>query len=74
MGDKPMDAKKTAALEVILAALAVRDEDQGAEFPDELHARMIEIAIDAVTPKPPEIDWLHYAEIICHGPLKRRVQ
>lgn len=68
-----MDAKKTAALEVILAALAVRDEDQGAEFPDELHARMIDAALDSIAPPEAKmVSWLQIADVICHGPLRRR--
>jgi len=67
-----MDPKKQAALEVILAALSVRQEDRVGEFPDALHADVIDAAIRSVTPKPPEMNWLSYAEIICHGPLKRR--
>jgi hypothetical protein len=66
-----MDTKKQAALEVILAALSVREEDTAGEFPDELHADMIDAALRSVTPKPENMDWLHFAEIICHGPLKR---
>ncbi len=52
-----MDAKKQAVLEVILAALAVREEDGGVEFPDELHARMIDAALSTI---------LQPVEIVCH--------
>lgn len=52
------DPRKQAALEVILAALAVREEDTAHEFPDSLHSELIDAAVRSVAQGP--------IEVVCH--------
>jgi hypothetical protein len=67
-----MDTKNQAALEVILAALSVRQDDTDGEFPDELHAEMVNAALDSVLEKPKPSKWLQIADDICHSAYRKR--